>query len=117
MGHALGALCFAGAALGWRVALVSALSDTEVAGLLGVDRTTDFNDVEAEHPDLIATVITGPAGAVPPKLTKGTVDGVRASHWTGKANRLSPDHVDWVGIAAVEDATVKPSTISLPFPD
>ncbi len=38
VGHALGALCIAAAVLGWRVALVSALSDTEVAGLLGVDR-------------------------------------------------------------------------------
>jgi SagB-type dehydrogenase family enzyme len=117
VGHALGALCIAAAALGWRVALVSALSDTEVAGLLGVDRTTDFNDVETEYPDLIATVTTDPAGAVPPNLTKGTVDGVRASHWAGKANRLSPDHVDWAGIAAVEDATVKPSTAPLPLPD
>jgi len=117
VGHALGALCIAAAALGWRVALVSALSDTEVAGLLGVHRTTDFKDVEAEHPDLIATVITGPAGAGPPNFTKGTVDGVRASHWTGKANRLSPDHVDWAGIAGVEDATVKPHTTSLPLRD
>jgi len=117
VGHALGALCLAAAALGWRVALMSALSDTEVAGLLGVDRTTDFNDVETEHPDLIATVFTDPGGAIPPKLTKGTVARVRASHWAGKANRLSPDHVDWAGIAAVEDATVKPSTAPLPFPD
>ena len=117
VGHALGALCIAGAALGWRLALVSALSDTEVAGLLGVDRTTDFGNVEPEHPDLIATVITDPAGAVPLNLTKRTVDGVRTSHWAGKANRLSPDHVHWAGIAAVEDATIKPSTVSLPFPD
>ena len=116
-GHALGALCIAAAALGWRVALVSALSDAEVAGLLGVDRTTDFNDAEAEYPDLIATVITNPAGAVPPNLTKGTVAGVRASHWAGKANRLSPNHVDWAEITDVEDATVKPSTAPLPFYD
>ncbi len=117
VGHALGALCIAAAALGWRVALVSTLSDIEVAGLLGVDRPTDFNDVEAEHPDLIATVITDPASAVPPHLTKGLVAGVRASHWAGKANRLSRDHVDWVEIAAVEVATVKPHTAPLPFPD
>ena len=61
VGHALGALCFAVAALGWRVALLSALSDTEVAGLLGIERTTDFIGVEAEHPDLIVTVVTDPA--------------------------------------------------------
>ena len=115
VGHALGALCFAAAALGWRVALLSALSDAEVAGLLGVDRTTDFSGVEAEHPDLIATVFTDPATAIQPNLTEDAVAGVRASHWAGKANRLSPDRVDWVEIAAVEDATVKPSTAPLPL--
>lgn len=114
-GHALGALCFAAAALGWRVALLSALSDTEVAGLLGVDRTTDFTGVEPEHPDLIATVVTDTATAIQPKLRKGAVAGVRASHWAGKANRLSPDRVEWAEIAAVEDATVKPSTAPLPL--
>ena len=117
VGHALGAMCFAAVALGWRVALMSALSDTEVAGVLGIDRTTDFNDVEAEHPDLIATVVTAPASAVPPNLTKGLVADVRASLWEGKANQLSPNHVDWVEISTVEDTTVKPSTPPLPFPD
>ena len=34
-----------------------------------------------------------------------------------KANRLSPDRVDWPEITAVEAATVKPSTASLPFAD
>lgn len=116
-GHALGALCFAAAALGWRVALLSVLSDTEVAGLLGVDRTTDFAAVEPEHPDLIAAVVTNAATAIRPNLTEGAVAGVRASHWTGKANRLSPDRVDWEEIAAVEEAAVKPSTAPLPLRD
>ena len=63
------------------------------------------------------SVVTDPASAVTPNLTKGLVAGVRASHWAGKANRLSPDHVDWAEIAAVEDATVKPHTASLPVRD
>ena len=117
VGHALGAMCIAAAALGWRVALVSTLSDNEVAGLLGIDRTNDFNDAEAEHADFIATVISDPAGAGQPKLTNDLVAGVRASHWAGKANRLSPDHVDWAEITAVENATVKPHTASLPLRD
>jgi SagB-type dehydrogenase family enzyme len=116
-GHALGALCFAAAALGWRVALLSVLCDTEVAGLLGVDRTTDFAAVEPEHPDLIAAVVTNAATAIRPNLTEGAVAGVRASHWMGKANRLSPDRVDWAEIAAVVEATVKPSTAPLPLRD
>ncbi len=115
VGHAFGAMCFAATALGWRVALVSALSDTEVAGLLGVDRTNDFSDVETEHPDLIAAVITDPGNGARPNLTENFVAGVRASHWQGKANRLSSDHVDWAEIAAVEEVVVKPRTASLPL--
>ena len=113
VGHALGALCFAAAALGWRVTLLSALSDAEVAGLLGVDRGADFVDSEAERPDLIATVTTDPGTAAQPNLTEGAVAGVRASRWTGNANRLSTNYVDYAAITAVEEATIKPSTAPL----
>ncbi len=116
-GHALGAVCFAAAALGWRVALLSALSDAEVAGLLGLDRAADFAGAEAEHPDLIAAVVTDPAAAAPRGLDDGTIAALRAGRWAGTANRLSPERVDWAAIGAVEDATVKPHTAPLPLPD
>ena len=115
-GHALGAVCFAAAALGWRVALLSALSDAEVAGLLGLDRAADFAGAEAEHPDLIAAVVTDPAAAAPRGLDDGTIAALRAGRWAGTANRLSPERVDWAAIGAVEDATVKPHTAPLPLP-
>ncbi len=117
VGHALGALCFAAAALGWRVALLSALSDAEIAGLLGLDRPSDFAGAETEHPDLIAAVLTDPAAAPPRGLAEGAVAGVRAGHWAGTANRLSPKRVDWPAIGAVEEATFKPSTPPLPRRD
>ena len=116
-GHALGAVCFAAAALGWRVALLSALSDAEVAGLLGLDRAADFAGAEAEHPDLIAAVVTDPAAAAPRGLDDGTIAALRAGRWAGTANRLSPERVDWAAIGAVEDATVKPHTAPLPLRD
>ena len=114
-GHALGALCFAAASLGWRAELLSAPSDADVAGLLGLDRAADFAGVEAEHPDLIAAVVTDPAVAAPRRLAEGAVAAVRAGHWTGTANRLSPSRVDWPAITAVEAATVKPPTAPLPL--
>ncbi len=117
VGHALGAICFSAAALGWRVALLSALSDAEVAGLLGLDRATDFTGAEAEHPDLIAAVITDPTAQAPRRLPESAVAGVRACHWAGTANRLSPKRDDWLAIGAVEDATVKPHTPPLPRRD
>ncbi len=113
VGHALGALCFAATALGWRVALLSALSDAEVARLLGLDRTADFAGAEAEHPDLIATVITDSVAAAPRRLAEGAVAAVRSGQWEGTANQLSADRVDWAAIGAVEEATVKPSTAPL----
>ena len=116
-GHALGALCFAAAALGWRVALLSALSDAEVAGLLGLDRAADFAGAEAEHPDLIAAVVTDSAAQAPRRLLECAVAGVRAGHWAGTANQLSSERVDWAAIGAVEDATVKPHTAPLPLRD
>ena len=117
VGHALGALCFAAAALGWRVALLSALSDAEVAGLLGLDRAADFAGAEAEHPDLIAAVVTDSAAQAPRRLLECAVAGVRAGHWAGTANQLSSERVDWAAIGAVEDATVKPHTAPLPLRD
>ena len=117
VGHALGAVCFSASAMGWRVALLSALSDTEVAGVLGLDRAADFTGAEAEHPDLIAAVVTDPAAQVPHRFPECAVAGARSGHWAGMANQLSPDRVDWAAIGAVEDATVKPSTAPLPLRD
>lgn len=109
-GHALGAMCFAAAALGWRVAHLSTLSDAQVAGLLGVDRAVDLGGAEAELPDMMAAVMTDPAAAAPRVLAEGVVAAVQAGDWAGTANRLSREHVDWPLIRSVEQATVKRST-------
>ena len=113
VGHALGALCFAAAALDWRVTLLSAFSDAEIGGLLGLDRTADFAGVEAERPDLIASVATDASAAGRVFFKESLVANVRGSSWTGKANRLSTNCVDYAAITAVEDATCKPSTAPL----
>ena len=117
VGHALGAMCFSAAALGWRVALLSALSDAEVAGLLGLDRAGDFKGAEAEHPELIAAVLTDPANEAPRRLPAGAVAGLQACRWAGTANRLSGERFDWAAIGAVEKAALKPRTQALPWPD
>jgi SagB-type dehydrogenase family enzyme len=109
LGHALGAMCFAAAALGWRVALLSSLSDAEVSGLLGIDRASDFADAEAEHPGLVAAVLTDEAAPAPRFLAEGTLAAVRSGEWRGSANRLSAEHVDWAAIGVVEASCVKPS--------
>ena len=117
VGHALGAMCFSAAALGWRVALLSALSDAEVAALLGLDRAGDFTDAEAEHPELIAALLTDPAVEAPRGLPAGALAGLQACQWAGTANRLSRERFDWAAIGAVEKAALKPQTKVLPGPD
>jgi SagB-type dehydrogenase family enzyme len=58
-GHALGALRYSAATLGWTVELLAEWSDEDIAKLLGLDRD-DFNQQEHESPDLICRINTHP---------------------------------------------------------
>ena len=59
VGHAVGSLSYAAACLGWRMEVLAAPGDGEVAGWLGLDREDASHRYEREHPDLIAVVHTG----------------------------------------------------------
>jgi len=98
-GHAIGALRFAAAMLGWRMQLLPAWSDPQIATLLGLDRDADYEGAEREEPECIALVTTQPglgirdSGLDPdPDVL---VDAARRATWRGRANRLSSDHVQW----------------------
>jgi SagB-type dehydrogenase family enzyme len=101
VGHALGALRFAAAALGWHVQLLPEWDDAQLARLLGLDRAEDFTDAERETPELLVQVTVNEAAATTLSPAADT-----ASEWFGRANRLSDDHVEWpvieVAIAASE---------------
>ena len=112
VGHAVAAIRFAAAALGWSACLLDYVSDDDVAAILGIDRVTDFADVDPhdrEHPDCLILVTPAPAPTMP--LTLPT-EVLRAGHWVGQANQLSTLHVDWEVIEAVATATWKPTTVS-----
>ena len=111
VGHALGALRIAAAMQGWRLVVLEALGDSDVARLLGLDRTTDFIGAEAEHPDLIAAVFADThGGPVPAGVDPGAIDDVTRGAWSGRANALSTGHVEWEIIDQVAEATSKPPT-------
>jgi SagB-type dehydrogenase family enzyme len=95
-GHALGAIRYAAAALGLQVELLP-VTDTEIAALLGLDRTADFTDAEAEHPDMLLRIHTG--STTPFHLPAVT-------QWYGIANALGglPKHT-WPVINEVIEAT------------
>ena len=101
-GHALAAVSFAAAALGWRARLLAAPSAVEIAALLGLDR--DMGRAEREEPDCVLWIGPGELPALPTPPTQ----------FHGRPNRLSPDHVDWPDIEQVSRVTVKPHLESLP---
>lgn len=116
-GHAIAAVRYAAATLGWNAQLLAAWGDAEIAALLGLARDADFGPAEREHPDLmllITTYGTAPetsefeaSGFAADKLLQAAQQGT----WQGQANVLSPDKpIIWPVIEQVATATYKPRT-------
>lgn len=109
VGHALGALRFAAAVLGWRMRWEPDVEDARLAESLGLDRGDDFAGAERETPELLLWVSGGEA--VPPAMVPAPDTAIE---WFGKANRLSSMHVEWPAIdeaiAASERTPVGPGT-------
>ena len=57
VGHALGTMRFAAAALGWKLCLLDRVGNAAVSQLLGLDREADYTCAEREHPELVALVV------------------------------------------------------------
>ena len=108
-GHALAALAYAAAALGWPARLLSDWGDDEIAALTGTDRAQDYAAAEPEAPEALLWI--GP-GAPPDKAALLAL--LRDAAWAGQANALSPEHRDWPEIPLVAAATRKPATPPAP---
>lgn len=116
IGHAVAALSFAAASLGWCVRWLDALSDADVATCLGLERGAE-HPREIEYPGaLLVACPAGREGQVPHDLPEAALAGLGAAAWRGTPNRLSADHVDWEMITAVTDACRKPRTAPAPCP-
>ena len=95
VGHALGAVRYAAAALGLRVELLP-VSDAQISALLGLDREDDFADAEREHPDLLLRIQAGGENWYLPNVTD----------WFGRANALGGyPRPQWTVIDEVSQAT------------
>jgi SagB-type dehydrogenase family enzyme len=96
VGHALAALRFSAAALGWHVQLMREWDDARLAHLLGLDRAEDFENAERETPELLVRVIGDEAPEQNPRPASDA-----AAEWFGRANRLSDSRVEWpvIGLA------------------
>jgi SagB-type dehydrogenase family enzyme len=137
-GHALGALRYAAATLGWSVELQADCSDEDIARLLGLDRTDDFKKREQEYPDILCRINTNcgispplPSGEACPELSrrgrgegfqkstnhdrpqyiKDLIEAAQSGAWFGKADSLRAYHLyNWPIIDEVAIAATKPQT-------
>jgi len=125
-GHAIAALRYAAAVLGWQVTMLDNSSDAQINSLLGLDRPDDFGKTEAEHPDVLLQISM--ASEVADEIAGIDLDKLlaacEAGEWQGKANVLSEQHmykwpiIDQVSQAAEKPVTQTPATTthSLPAP-
>ncbi|MDF0590994.1 SagB/ThcOx family dehydrogenase [Candidatus Methanocrinis natronophilus] len=136
LGHALAAISFASAALGWRATLLDGLGTGEVGLLLGVAAPGETEGSEAFEGDIGEPVdepVDEPAGdprapnspeteipdcivAVHPQgrsisgfaLSDRVLDEFRGLRWHGVPDRLSSRRVYWPLLEGVAEATSKP---------
>jgi SagB-type dehydrogenase family enzyme len=103
-GHAIGALAFAAAALGWRLRLMEQVTPTRIAALLGLDRPQDLGTAEPEEAECLLRLEAGQDGSGDDPTGTG-LESAGGGHWQGRANRLSAEHRTWPGLEEVALAT------------
>jgi SagB-type dehydrogenase family enzyme len=108
LGHAVAAVRFAAALLGWRMVLLPRWSDADVAALLGIDRAADLNGGEPETPGCLALVTAGDPADVIRKAPSALLEAIDPGGWRGTANTLSGGHVEWNVIDEVAVAATYP---------
>jgi len=110
IGHALAALSYAAACLGWSIELCSEVSDADLSAWLGLDRHADFVVEEQETADLFCrlhTVSTAGSGVDMLAL----LETLQSAVWFGKAEPLSGRHFyRWPIIDEIAESTQKPET-------
>lgn len=130
VGHAIAAIRYAAAALGWSVQVLRNWADDEIAHVLGIDRDADFLHVEQEVPEVMLWVVTQPTILQQRKTTQSCCLGGNAlvrlmqeAKWQGKANLLDPKHeytwniIDEMVLATAKPATCEPVYRAAPLPE
>lgn len=103
-GHAIAAIGFAAAALGWKTTLLDDLGDEAIAGLLGLSRE---HGSEAERPECLLAVYPQTHACPARTLTRAAIQAIAQGEWSGTPNILSHDHRSWPIIDEADAATRK----------
>jgi len=116
IGHAIGAITYAAACLGWKVLLLDNLSDQQINSLLGLTREADFGSSEREYPDTLLYISTHKTKDVMTitSIVENLCGHVNQLKWYGQANILdSHPFYHWPIIENAVSATIKPKTTKL----
>jgi SagB-type dehydrogenase family enzyme len=109
LGHAIAAVRIAAEVAGLQARILPDWSHADIAALTGIDRDADFLEAEREEPGCILEVTSHQSSVVRRQSAvvsrAALLDAVRAGRWTGRANQLSEDHVQWTFIDEIASAT------------
>ena len=109
LGHAMAAINFSCACLGWRANLANHFSTKDLECILGLVHT---NENEVEVPDCLIAIIPNQE---PSKINineQFISDDFLKLTWHGTPNILSSNHIDWEGIQEASKSCEKPFTES-----
>jgi len=110
IGHAMAAIRFATALLGWESVMLNRWGDDDIARLTGIQRNQDFIGAELETPDLLLCL--KPKNSPTPVLAENPDEllALMANcRWNGTANVLDPKHhYHWPVIDDVISNCAKP---------
>lgn len=129
MGHAIAAVSFAAAALGWDVRLLDGLGFSDLPRVMGLEFCHPqfdipakpvqgrFPHMEFEHPDCLLLVFPGNCAdfEVNYAALSSAITEFSSSEWKGSPNSLSNDHVCWDVIYRTSEAVKKPLTVEAGF--
>lgn len=108
-GHAIAAIGFAAAALGWKATLLDDLGDEAIADILGLPRD---QGPEAERPECLLAVYPQVHDCKTRVLPRAAMKAIARNEWFGAPNTLSPSHRPWPIVDEVDEATRKPDGIA-----
>lgn len=107
IGHAIAALTFAAAGIGWKTSLLADMSSEELAELLGM---SGREGPEKEEPACLLAVYPAGETCTAGKVPSTAVSAFKNISWEGVPNTLSPRQVEWVGIEKAASASRKGET-------
>ncbi len=107
IGHAIAALTFAAAGIGWKTSLLEDMNTENIAELLGI---SERRGPEKEEPACLLAVCPAGEKDIPGKIPSSAVPAFRKLSWEGTPDRLSPKHVEWMDIEKAASAVRKRET-------